>query len=155
MGLLEWLETTAVARFVSESLWGYPIILTSHGIGMAIVVGIMLMIDMRLLGYAPRIPLDSFEKLFAVGWFGIALNVVSGLLLFTAEAVRFAGNTMFQAKIALLVVGASTAWLSMKEAMALPAGEVIAATKARTLARVSIACFMIAVIAGRFTAYVG
>jgi hypothetical protein len=153
MGFLQWLETTGLARFVSESLWGYPIILTSHGVGMAIVVGIMLMIDMRLLGFAPRIPLDSFAKLFAIGWFGIALNVISGLMLFSAEAVRFAGNSMFQVKILLLVVGATTAWMSMKDAMVLPEGDVIAAVKARTLARISIACFLIAVIAGRFTAY--
>ena len=43
----------------------------------------------------------------------------------------------------LLVVGATTAWMSMKDAMVLPEGDVIAAVKARTLARVSIACFLI------------
>jgi hypothetical protein len=155
MGLMEWIESTGLAAFVRESLWGYPIILTSHGVGMAIVIGIMVMIDLRLLGFAPRIPLDAISKLFVVGWIGVALNVVSGLMLFTAEAVRFSTNMMFQAKLTLLIIGAVTAWMSMKDALNEQRGGAVATSKSKTLATVSVVCLIVAVIAGRMTAYAG
>lgn len=155
MGIFEWLESTGLAAWVRESLWGYPIVLASHGVGMAIVVGIMVMIDLRLLGFANRIPVGAFEKLFTIGWIGVALNVVSGLLLFTAEAVRFSGNLMFQMKITLLIVGATTAWLSMRAALNVPASAGTSAGTTRLLAGVSMACLVFAVVAGRMTAYTG
>ena len=62
MELLIWLETSGVATWVNESLWGYPIVLTSHAIGMAIVVGMVTVIDLRILGYAKRIPLPKYLK---------------------------------------------------------------------------------------------
>jgi len=155
MGFLQWLESTGLAAWVRESLWGYPIVLTSHGIGMAIVIGIMVMIDLRLLGFASRIPVGAFDKLFTVGWIGVALNVVSGLLLFTSEAVRFSTNLMFQLKIALLIVGAVAAWMSMREALTVPPAAAAASAKSRLLASVSMASLIVAVIAGRMVAYTG
>ena len=50
MSFLQWLETSALAEWVAASLWGYPITLTSHGVGLAIVVGIIFMLSFRLLG---------------------------------------------------------------------------------------------------------
>ena len=46
--MFEWLESTAPAIWVGESLWGYPIMLGAHAIGLAIVVGIFVMLDLRL-----------------------------------------------------------------------------------------------------------
>ena len=49
--MFEWLETTAPAIWVGESLWGYPIMLGCHVVGLAIVVGLFMMRDLRLLGF--------------------------------------------------------------------------------------------------------
>ena len=50
MAIFEWIEGTQVALWVGESLWAYPFMLSLHVIGLAIVVGVIVMLDLRLLG---------------------------------------------------------------------------------------------------------
>jgi alkylation response protein AidB-like acyl-CoA dehydrogenase len=54
-----WLESTALSTWVRESgsLWAYPMVLTAHTVGMSLLVGANAVIDLRLLGVAPRVPL--------------------------------------------------------------------------------------------------
>jgi len=103
--LLEWLKNSAVAQMVQESLWGYPIVLTSHAIGMAILVGIALMINFRVLGLAPKVPLSALKTMYKIAWVGLVINVVSGSMLFVANANAFYESTPFRLKIASLIVG--------------------------------------------------
>ena len=62
--------------------------------------------DLRLLGFAPRIPVAALSKSFRVMWFGFWLNLITGLMLFAAHHV--AGETL--AVVSLVVwVAAITA----------------------------------------------
>ena len=61
--MFEWLETTAPAIWVGESLWGYPIMLGCHVVGLAIVVGLFMMRDLRLLGFFQGISYQSLDSL--------------------------------------------------------------------------------------------
>jgi len=103
--LLEWLESSALARMVQESMWGYPIVLSSHAVGMAILVGLALMINFRVLGLAPKVPLTALKTMFRIAWVGLVINVASGAMLFVANADAFYESTPFWLKISLLVVG--------------------------------------------------
>jgi hypothetical protein len=103
--LLEWFENSALARMVQESMWGYPIVLSSHAVGMAILVGLALMINFRVLGLAPKVPLAALKTMFRIAWVGLVINVVSGTMLFVANADAFFQSTPFWLKISLLVVG--------------------------------------------------
>ena len=49
--MFEWLEYSMLSTWVGESLWGYPIMLSFHVIGLAIVVGIFTILNFRLLGF--------------------------------------------------------------------------------------------------------
>jgi Family of unknown function (DUF6644) len=153
MQFLEWLQSTGIALFVRESMWGYPAVLSSHAIGMAIVVGMVLMICIRVLGFAPRIPIASFERLFTVARLGVALNVISGIMLFMADAPRFAANRLFQLKIALIIVGAISVWILLREVMNGPQGEAVITPRAKIVAALSIIFWLGAITAGRLTAY--
>ena len=55
-----WLETTPIAQWVALSLWAYPALLSLHIIGLAIVVGIFSMRDLRLLGITKGIEPSVF-----------------------------------------------------------------------------------------------
>ena len=50
MFVFEWIEETRLAMWVGESLWGYPLLLSLHIVGLAAVVGIFTMLKFRLLG---------------------------------------------------------------------------------------------------------
>lgn len=101
------LSGTTFARWIneSESLFGYPGMLFFHTFGLAIVVGISIAVDLRLLGFAPRIPLASMRALFRYLWLGFWINAVSGAILFAADAPRKAHNPLFEIKLALVALG--------------------------------------------------
>ena len=148
MEFLTWLETSSVGVWIRESLWGYPIVLSSHAVGMAIVVGVVTMIDIRVLGYAKQIPITSFRSLFNLAWGGFALNFISGCLLFTGDPVKFFNDWPFRIKISLIILGMISVWLLLRE---LKSNE--SSGKARTIAVFSLLCWFGAITAGRLTAY--
>jgi hypothetical protein len=151
MQLWDWLQSTGLAAWIRESLWAYPAVLSAHAIGMAIVVGIVLMIDFRALGFAAHIPMGAFDRLMVVARIGIILNVASGVLLFITDAAQFAVNTAFRIKLLLLVAGAISAWLLLATA---EANERIASPRTKVVALLSVLFWLGAITAGRLTAYV-
>ncbi len=83
----------------------YPIILSSHGLGMMTVMGVVLAFNMRVLGFANNISISSYDRLFMVGWAGFILNLMSGLLLLVGAFSTFIFQGAFLLKIALIVLG--------------------------------------------------
>ena len=154
--ILASIEGSALATWTRESpsIWAYPTILTLHTLGLAIVVGANAIVDFTLLGFAPRIPSPSLRQLFPVMWWAFALNFVTGVLLFAADAATKAGQPVFYVKliliiVALLIARAESRRLARQEhAMG---GDV--ARSLRTLALVSLLAWTGAIVAGRLLAY--
>jgi len=158
MSIFEWLYNTDAAGLIRASLWGYPITLTIHGVGMAIVVGLLTVVDLRLLGYFRRMPIQGLPKLWGWAVFGFIINLISGLLLFVADAPNFATNWAFLLKILMIVIGVVIAFLLktapvFKNIESLGA-EAVAGTKGRILAVSSLLVWMLAIIFGRLVGYV-
>jgi hypothetical protein len=112
--VLEWLEMLPISEWVATSDWGYPILLSIHTMGLAIVVGILVMLDARVLGAAKSIPLGVFERLVPLAWAGFFLNLVSGVLLFMSMAPRLAINWPFLSKLAAIILAGLVSWLLWK-----------------------------------------
>jgi len=89
---MAWLESTALAEWVRTSLVGYPFVLTVHSVGMAIMVGLVTVINLRLVGRFERIPYASLAGLLTLAWYGLAINAISGaaILVFPSFAPSFA-----------------------------------------------------------------
>lgn len=153
--MLEWLENTAVARMVQESSWGYPIVLSSHAVGMAILAGIVLMINFRVLGLAPAISLSGLKTMYRVAWIGLVINVISGAMLFVANADAFYESTPFRLKILFLVIGITLMVLLARRIFAvnpLFKGEVAPKTE-KIMAAVSSLAWLVVIVMGRLIAY--
>lgn len=101
--MLDWIQYSGLAHIVQQSLWGYAFVLSSHAIGMAILVGLALMVNLRLLGIAPGVPLAALRTFVKIALIGFVINFVSGSILFAADAYYFAGSRSFQVKLALLI----------------------------------------------------
>jgi hypothetical protein len=99
-----WLEQTSVGAGVRESLWLFPAIETVHLLGMAALVGTIALLDLRLLGWMLRRERVSelAGRLLPWSWAGFALQVVTGALLFTSEAVKVYTNPAFRVKMLLI-----------------------------------------------------
>jgi Co/Zn/Cd efflux system component len=153
--LLEWFESSAIARIVQESIWGYPIVLSAHAVGMAVLVGIVLMINFRILGLASSIPIPSLKIMFKVALWGLVINVVSGTMLFMANADAFYESKPFRIKVILLVIGVALLVLLSRRvfgATDTARNETVEAS-ARIIAGASVVVWLGVIVAGRLIAY--
>ncbi len=103
---LAWLGDTSWSIALRESIWAYPIVETTHVVGIMLFVGFAALLDLRLVGLAlTRTPVTAIvQRLGPWTWTGFGVMVVTGALLFGADPVKFSANTFFQIKLGLLVV---------------------------------------------------
>jgi hypothetical protein len=155
MAFLSWLESTAYVRWMLGSLVLYPAMLTVHALGLALTVGVVIVIDLRLLGVYRAIPLTAMDRLLGIAWVGIALNAVTGFSIFMPEATRYVTSVPFILKMVFVVLGAITLVVTQRllrrHAAAVEAGEV--PPRGRTLAIGSALFWTMAVVTGRLIAY--
>ncbi len=103
-----WLEYSPVGDFVATSAWAFPTLESVHVIGLALVVGSIAIMDLRLLGLASKkIPVTRLSRdVLPWTWVAFAIAAITGLLLFTGNASSYAANPFFQWKMVLLVLAA-------------------------------------------------
>lgn len=156
MSFLEWLQNTSLAIFVAETLWAYPLLETLHTLGMALLLGVLGLINLRVLGYKPVLPLIGTADLLPIAWLGFTINALSGLLLFTSDAVNFFMSNTFRVKILLIVLAGINAVILGRKVFD-PAyadnAEQTVTSGARAIAGSSLVFWIVAVICGRIYAY--
>ncbi len=102
---LQTIEDTGLSTWLreSDSPFAFYFILLFHTFGLALLVGANAVVDLRLLGVAPAIPLAPLKRLFRIMWIGFAMNAVTGVLLVIAYPTKSLTNPDFYAK--LLIIG--------------------------------------------------
>jgi len=154
VGFLAWVEASQLADWVRMSTAGYPSMITLHAFGMAVMVGISLVLDLRLLGRFAAIPTQALNRLQGVAWLGFAINTVSGSALFTAQATSYIVDVIFMSKMALVFLGGITAAIlqpQLAKADSWPGGKTPGSIRA--IAWLSIVFWLTAIVMGRLTAY--
>jgi hypothetical protein len=157
MDALHAVEASGVGRWMRESLWAFPIVETVHISGFALLVGSIVVVDLRLAGLARAIPITRLAA-FVLPWtvLGFLVALPSGLLMFTAHPGDYLGNPVFMLKMGLiLAAGANAAWLHTGPLAAAASFDVDAPSPplVRTAALVSIACWIGVIACGRLLAY--
>ena len=153
MDFVSWVENSALGIWMIDSIWGYPIVLSAHAVGMSIVVGTVLMIDLRVLGLAGDAPLASFRNMFWVTWFGVFLNFTSGVALFASDPAKFLVHPAFWIKIALMLVGVLSHVLLWNSLSVNSHGQGESG-KVKNLAIFSLLLWVGVIIAGRVIGYI-
>ena len=108
----EWLDGHAWSTALHESLWMYPIVESTHVLTITLFVGLLAMVDLRMLGLAFRgTPVSELtSRLLPWSVAGFVIMVTTGLLLFYAIPVRTAHSLWFRVKVVLLIGAAINAW---------------------------------------------
>lgn len=103
---LEWLENTAGSIYIRESLLFYPLVETTHVLALCLFLGLIALLDLRLLGYGLRtVPVSEVAgRLLPWALAGFGLMVISGALLFYSGPVKAAANIFFRIKLFLIVL---------------------------------------------------
>lgn len=145
----------ATALSTSDSIWGYAFVLTLHTVGLAMVMGTSIVFDLRVLGVGQQFPLASLRKMTGILWSGFIVNAVTGVLLFTTNAVTFGFQKTFYLKLAFIlaamIVGVRNRADVFGSSTAL-AGRLPGSVRA--MAALSLALWVGATFAGRYMAYV-
>jgi hypothetical protein len=110
-GILEWLESTAPAVFVRESLYGFPILVGIHILGLIFSVGTLLWVDLRLLGVSLIRARVSEVYRGLAPWFlsGFVVMILTGATLFAGFATSAYANVYFRIKVIALVLAGANA----------------------------------------------
>lgn len=155
MEIFAWMSDSSFGVWVRESTWAYPGLLFLHTLGLGALVGLSSVLDFRLLGVAPRVPLDAMEPLFPYMWAGFWVNAVSGALLFFADAPKKVVNPAFLIKMVLIVLAVMNMRAVKRRAFSTspPVAEGTLGHDAKVLAAISLALWVGAVTAGRLMAY--
>jgi len=105
-GTLKSIENTSIASSIRESLFLFPGLEAIHVVGLALVFGMIAVIDLRLLGLASRhrrfrnVASDALKWT----WLAFGITLVSGALMFSTNAVVYFHNPIFRAKMILLLL---------------------------------------------------
>jgi len=136
--------------WVTASAWAYPVLEAAHIAGVALLLGSLVVFELRVWGQAPAIGAGPLARLaLPVTLAGFALAAATGLTMFAAQAAELIGNRAFLAKMALLaVLGANAALFHARGSLARLDG----IARAQTL--VSTLLWLLVIAAGRWIAYV-
>ena len=156
MEFLVWLESTPIASAIRTIPWLYPTFETGHYIGLSLLVGGIMLIDLRVLGFARALPLKSMIGLLPFVWAGFVINVLTGSMLFIYGATNFGTNKAFILKMAFMVVAGLNA-LAFDLSVRRSRGSWVAADRPPTLvkgfATASLVFWVCVVTTGRWMAY--
>ena len=151
--IFEWIEATAFAQFVRDSTWIFPVTEAVHLLGLCAMGGALLIVDLRLLGVGlvrqsiTELACEAHRWLVA----SVALQLMTGSVLFASEAVKCYHNPSFWVKMSALVV-ALTFTFAVRRPMA-GSGTLETSWRSRLLAATSLGLWFTVAAAGRWIGF--
>jgi hypothetical protein len=106
LDVFTWLEATPLGVALRDSFWLFPVVESFHLLGLAVIGGAVLMVDLRMLGYGlkrtPLAELTRDTRPFLLG--SLVLMLISGFALFTSEATKCYYHDAFWVKMGSLAL---------------------------------------------------
>lgn len=152
------LEATALARTLRDSVWAYPLVNAAHILGVALLVGSIVTLDLRLLGVWRSVPLAPLWQVSTpMAAAGLSVAIVFGLLLFITRATEYVASALFVSKLLIVVLGCANALAlrAIAPEMRSPSHATTAPVRARirAMACLSLAAWITALVLGRLVGY--
>ena len=98
------LKATALAHWMVESLWLWPLCETLHFIGLTLVIGIVGLLDMRLLGFMRTLSIPAVQRLIPWAIAGFVINLITGTMFFIGAPGQYINNRVWWYKLLFLAV---------------------------------------------------
>ena len=151
-----WVTAASVLGVVSNVPWVWPAAETLHFIGLSLLFGVLLVVNLRLLGALRTVSFASLHRLLPWGMLGLGLNLVTGILFLIAAHEQYVNNTPFYWKIAfLMIAGIDLLYLTVFDKLwALEEGD-DAALLDKAIAASAISAWVGVIYAGRMLPFLG
>lgn len=151
----QWLDANLPGSvFLRESTYGFSVSLTLHVLSMCVFFGLVMMMDLRLIGIGNRTtrPEEIQKRLFPWQMFGFAVITVTGFMLWWAKPLTYYGKAFFWVKMVLMILAGINAgaihWITHREGRA-----GWDSRAAKVAGAVSILLWTLVLIFGRLIAY--
>ena len=152
-GIFDWLEQTAVGAVIRDSTWLFPVVESAHLLGLAMLGGAILVVDLRLLGFGllerPAAYVLDQSRPFLLG--AITLMFATGIPLFLSEAVKCYWSDAFWLKMAALCVALLFTFAVRNRLVR--ARSDLEDWKARAIGSSSLAVWLTVAVAGRWIGF--
>ena len=140
-----------------DLFWVFPLAEILHFFGLCLLIGSMLIVDLRLLGFAKRAPLQSVLGFVPWAMIGLVINTATGIVFLCTSPENYWPSTAFRFKLAAIGLGAINAlWFKFMEerrVLALPA-DAVPDARTKCFAMLSLIVWTVVIILGRFLPYV-
>lgn len=141
-----------IAAFIRGSQWVYPVVNAAHILGIALVLGTIIALDIRIFGLGRSITVSAAARfLMPFTITGLVLAIGAGFLLFSVKPPEYADNPMFRLKLALLIAALVNATVLRRRALHHEAPD----TVLKIGAGLSLILWIGVLISGRMIAFVG
>ncbi|MEO8099984.1 MAG: hypothetical protein ABI811_19955 [Acidobacteriota bacterium] len=119
------LQGSMLKKAITDKTWIWALCETLHFIGLSILFGVVLLVDLRILGFVKGISYESVHKLMPWAVSAFALNLATGMVFFIAAADQYTTNPVFHWKVALILLAGLNAgyFTVLDDTWVLKAGE--------------------------------
>ncbi len=152
--LQDWMPVAALRH----SRWTYASVNAAHIVGIALLFGAIVPLDLRLMGWRRTVAIGTMARiLLPVAIAGLVLALAAGLALFSIRATKYAATGLFQLKVALVICAISNAFLlhrSVQWEAHQAAVDVTPPQRLRVAGALSIALWLSVITCGRMLAFV-
>jgi hypothetical protein len=153
-----WMRDSQLNTIINGSGWIFPASETLHFLGLILLFGSLLIMDMRILGFARALPVKTLMTFTPYTIIGFGINVVTGIIFLFADPVRYFPNLSWQLK--MLCVGGAAANVLYFKFVIFPvierAGDAVCERlDARIVAAASLVLWALVIIFGRLIPYLG
>ncbi len=156
--LAAWIRETGPSQWVRAWPWTWAICETLHFVGLSLVVGVIGLLDLRLMGFLPRIPLTALRPMLPYGIAGFLVNLATGLVFFIGTPEQYVTNVAFGMKLLFLAIsGLNVLYFETRHGhrlLTLADGEPMPAAF-KVAGAVSLASWMMVLYWGRMLPYIG
>jgi hypothetical protein len=143
------LQAPAALAWIQDTTWAYPALESVHIGGIALLLGALVVFELRAWGLARELPAAALARLaLRVSVAGFVLATASGVLMFGSQPGEMLANRFFVAKLALVAAALlNAAWFHRRGGVARLDGT------ARAQAALSLALWLAVLACGRWIAY--
>ena len=154
--LLLGIETSVLGQVMRDSVWLFPMAEILHFMGLSLLIGSLLVVDCRLLGYVRGFSVEAVYKFLPLALAGFTINLITGTMFFFSDPFRYYPNIAFRIKMLLIILaGLNALYFAMTaRGKSAGAGGGEAGTDIKTVSTLSLLFWIGVIILGRFIPYV-
>lgn len=152
-----WLKATELHSIITSNSWVWPSMEMVHFLGLCLLFGSLLFVDLRVIGVARKVPIKLVDIFILATLIGFSLNAITGVLFVVGDPGRYFVNIAFRLKMVLIVIaGLNALYFTFRIRPQIQAGadSSMLSADAKLVAGFSLFLWTSIIVLGRFIPYV-